>query len=525
MPAFGGRGTKKKTCERRVCVALERRDDADASCWAPDDEAAAEEEATAAAPAEAGVDEALEGRVLEWHVANLEYGCSAPVHAVSAAHWDQDDAFATDGAHFWLEGGFGRLAAELARDVDVVTGWPVARISYEAGGGGGGGGGGGVRSSFDDAPIYDAAEEVEHVLTVAAEPIDGAATEEVEVSVTLDGASAAALMPPPPPPPAGRCYRTGEGGVYRYDPSVGASVWVTPPPPAAGVGGGSSDGGAEAAASDGGSGPSSPRSEAGDGEGGASAVRVEASDGRALSAEFVCVTVPLGVLKADTVAFSPPLPRAKAEAIRRLGFGTIVKVVMAFAPSDVFWDDRPDFLGGVAAEGEARGAFFLYVNAQRTDGVRPAVLVAICSGDAAAALDGGADDGGGGDDDELARAALAKLHRMRTRGAAPAPPPRRPLHVVVRRWGREPAARGAYSSVARGGSGEDYDALAAPVGGRLFFAGEHTSRKQPASVTGAVLSGLREACRIDEAWQAARGRTSQELADEWEAHEAAWLAQ
>ena len=77
----------------------------------------------------------------------------------------------------------------------------------------------------------------------------------------------------------------------------------------------------------------------------------------------------------------------------------------------------------------------------------------------------------------------------------------------------------------RGGSGEDYDALAAPVGGRLFFAGEHTSRKQPASVTGAVLSGLREACRIDEAWQAARGRTSQELADEWEAHEAAWLAQ
>ena len=29
------------------------------------------------------------------------------------------------------------------------------------------------------------------------------------------------------------------------------------------------------------------------------------------------------------------------------------------------------------------GAFFLYVNAQRTDGVRPAVLVAICSGDAA----------------------------------------------------------------------------------------------------------------------------------------------
>ena len=234
-------------------------------------------------------------------------------------------------------------------------------------------------------------------------------------------------------------------------------------------------------------------------------MRVEASDGRALSAEFVCVTVPLGVLKADTVAFSPPLPRAKAEAIRRLGFGTIVKVVMAFAPSDVFWDDRPDFLGGVAAEGEARGAFFLYVNAQRTDGVRPAVLVAICSGDAAAST--AADDGGGGDDDEL-RAALAKLHgcgraaRRRRRRPSSRRPPLGPRAGGARRVLERRARR----------LGRDHDALAA-LGGRFFFAGEHTSRKQPASVTG-VLGCARR--RIDEA-QAARGRTSQELADEWEA--------
>ena len=52
------------------------------------------------------------------------------------------------------------------------------------------------------------------------------------------------------------------------------------------------------------------------------------------------------------------------------------KVVMAFAPSACCWDDRPDFLGGVAAEGKARGAFFLYVDAQRTDGPRRRGLVA-----------------------------------------------------------------------------------------------------------------------------------------------------
>ena len=28
-------------------------------------------------------------RLLHWHWANLEYGCSAPLNAVSLAHWNQ----------------------------------------------------------------------------------------------------------------------------------------------------------------------------------------------------------------------------------------------------------------------------------------------------------------------------------------------------------------------------------------------------------------------------------------------------
>ncbi|KAL1437118.1 hypothetical protein MTO96_049110 [Rhipicephalus appendiculatus] len=85
-----------------------------------------------------------------------------------------------------------------------------------------------------------------------------------------------------------------------------------------------------------------------------------------------------------------------------------------------------------------------------------------------------------------------------------------PKETVVTRWRADPWSRGSYSYVATGASGSDYDILATPVTPpsvvpgssqpqslpRLFFAGEHTIRNYPATVHGALLSGLREAGRI-----------------------------
>jgi lysine-specific histone demethylase 1 len=54
--------------------------------------------------------------------------------------------------------------------------------------------------------------------------------------------------------------------------------------------------------------------------------------------------------------------------------------------------------------------------------------------------------------------------------------------------------------------GDDYDILSRPVEypgdkiPRLYFAGEHTNRNYPATVHGALLSGLREARRIADAF-------------------------
>ena len=50
--------------------------------------------------------------------------------------------------------------------------------------------------------------------------------------------------------------------------------------------------------------------------------------------DAVLVTVPLGVLKAASINFSPPLPQRKADAIQRMGFGVLNKVCL-------FWQICP----------------------------------------------------------------------------------------------------------------------------------------------------------------------------------------
>ncbi|XP_077733197.1 peroxisomal N(1)-acetyl-spermine/spermidine oxidase isoform X3 [Canis aureus] len=66
-------------------------------------------------------------------------------------------------------------------------------------------------------------------------------------------------------------------------------------------------------------------------------VLVECEDGGCFPAHHVIVTVPLGFLKehVDTF-FEPPLPTEKADAIRKLGFGTNNKIFLEF--EEPFWE-------------------------------------------------------------------------------------------------------------------------------------------------------------------------------------------
>ncbi|MEZ5260205.1 MAG: NAD(P)/FAD-dependent oxidoreductase [Acidimicrobiales bacterium] len=191
-----------------------------------------------------------------------------------------------------------------------------------------------------------------------------------------------------------------------------------------------------------------------------------------LRAGAAIVTVPLGVLKAGSIDFRPPLPAAKQEAIESVGFNRVEKFL--FQWERPFWDDA-DVIAYSAAR---RDLFNYFINLER---LRPgsAALLTFAYAEEAVRSDQRSDA-------ELTQLVLEHLRDLYG--------PQVPAPIAVRRsrWGADPFARGAYSFTAVATELSHFDVLAQPVG-RLHFAGEHTHREHFSTVHGAYLSGQRAA--------------------------------
>ncbi|VAI63439.1 unnamed protein product [Triticum turgidum subsp. durum] len=209
-------------------------------------------------------------------------------------------------------------------------------------------------------------------------------------------------------------------------------------------------------------------------------VKVSTSNGAEFEGDSVLITVPLGCLKAHTIKFSPSLPDWKTSSIDRLGFGVLNKIVLEFP--EVFWDENVDYFGATAEQTDLRGQCFMFWNLKKTVGAP--VIIALLVGKAAI-------DGQSISSDAHVSHAMVVLRKLFTDAAVPDP-----VASVVTNWGLDPFSRGAYSYVAVGASGQDYDIIGRPVANCLFFAGEATCKEHPDTVGGAILSGLREAVRI-----------------------------
>ena len=197
-------------------------------------------------------------------------------------------------------------------------------------------------------------------------------------------------------------------------------------------------------------------------------VRIETSRGT-LTADKVIVTVPTNLIADEAIRFHPPLP-AKVDAARGLPLGLADKVVVAL--------DEPEAL---PKDGNLRGATMR--TEMGTYHLRPfgqPCIEGFFGGRYAQSLE----DAGPG---ALAAASIDEIVSFLGNDF------RRKLKPLAEsRWAHDPFARGSYSHALPGHAG-DRAVLAAPVDGRLFFAGEATSPGFFSTAHGARDSGERAA--------------------------------
>lgn len=227
-------------------------------------------------------------------------------------------------------------------------------------------------------------------------------------------------------------------------------------------------------------------------------VTVRCRDGTMYVADYLVCTVPLGVLKgnhgASSIAFEPPLDARKQKAIRELGMGIHNKIIVRFAPEDVFWPKMTPQLVPLDQR-------FQILNLHAYG--KPGVLCAHVWMPFADGWDG-KDDAG------VVAEFLGVLRGMFWRNESkqmrdePAP---EPIDYVVARWDSDPFALGSYSYLKLGAQWQQITHLAAPFpekNPRVFFAGEATTLEGIQSVTGAHKSGENAAKALLAAAAAAR---------------------
>ncbi|XP_068737832.1 lysine-specific histone demethylase 2-like isoform X5 [Montipora capricornis] len=217
-------------------------------------------------------------------------------------------------------------------------------------------------------------------------------------------------------------------------------------------------------------------------------VVITSSDGRVLSADKVIVTVPLFVLKSGRLKFIPDLPERKQMAIQNLGAGLIEKVVLKFKCN--FWEkvvQDADFFGHVPESPEGRGSCGLFydLSSKSNENTKKTshVLMTVLSGETASRVQQMTDE-------EVVDMCMVTLRKLFPHEIPD------PEAYLVTNWGRDPYSGMAYSYIPVGSTGEEYDHLACDIDNRVFFAGEATNRCFPQTVTGAYLSGIREAAKI-----------------------------
>jgi len=200
------------------------------------------------------------------------------------------------------------------------------------------------------------------------------------------------------------------------------------------------------------------------------------ANNQTFEADHLIVTVPLGVLKNNTISFTPALPSEKSQAIGRMQIGNVNKFLLVW--NNAFWDTNLQYIGYTP---DTKGKFNYFLNVKK---FAPAnALMTFAFGDYADTTETMTDS-------QVIDEIMNHLKVMYG-NAIP-----NPTAMLRTKWRQNINTFGAYSFAANNTTSEDFDILAQSVQNKLFFAGEHTSRDYRGTVHGAYLSGIREAEKI-----------------------------
>lgn len=200
------------------------------------------------------------------------------------------------------------------------------------------------------------------------------------------------------------------------------------------------------------------------------------SDKGVYEADYVIVSVPLGVLKNKSIEFSPALPTAKQTAIQKVGMNCVNKFILTWNTS--FWDD----VQYISYTPDIKDKFNYFVNVKK---IHPSVnaLMTFAYADYARQTEAMTDS-------DIITEIMKHLKDIYGSNIP------QPTKMLRTKWQSNINSFGGYSYTAVGTEMRHFTDLSDAINNQVFFAGEHTHTEYWSTAHGAYLSGIREADKI-----------------------------
>jgi monoamine oxidase len=165
-----------------------------------------------------------------------------------------------------------------------------------------------------------------------------------------------------------------------------------------------------------------------------------AANGSNMEADYVIVSVPLGVLKNNAITFTPALPDDKISAITNTNIGNVNKFLLVW--STPFWDTNLQYIGYTP---DTKGKFNYFLNIRKFTASNG--LMTFAFGDYATVTESMTDE-------QVISEIMLHLKKIYGNTIP------NPKSILRTKWGQNVNSFGAYSYPTNGSTSADFDTLA-----------------------------------------------------------------